>query len=155
MNTGKIFEATIQDSASVLGIDCTRFKDAGFMRQEKSEHKRFTIKNMCDFLLFNGYTLYYIEAKTGKTSIAFDRLTQQDALEKKRNKFYPNVKTGYLFEIKGKWFYLCSSEIEPLKAMTGKKSFNDKDLERSDAIAIPGYTPKRARKARLDLRVLD
>lgn len=153
MNTGKKFEALIKESADLLGIDCTRFKDAGFTG-EKQSSKRFTIKNMCDFILFNGHTLYYIEAKSGKTSITFDRLTQQDELEKKRKRNFLGVRAGYLFEIKGKWYYLSSGKIEELIQQTGKKSFNCNDLEDVGAICVPKYIPAKARKARLDLRVI-
>lgn len=153
VNTGKKFEQLIKQSAEEQGIEYTRFRDAGFMRAEKSEHKRFTPKNICDCLLFNGKNLYYIEAKAGKTSVAFSRLTQHESLLKKHQGTMPSVRAGYFFDIKGRCFYADAADVGEFMATSGKKSLNDKDLE-AMARPIPRVVPPGKRTPRLDLSAL-
>lgn len=156
MNTGKKFEQLIKQSAEEQGIEYTRFRDAGAMlRSELSKQKRFTPKNICDCLLFNGRSLYYIEAKVGKTSVSFDRLTQHPELMKKAGSPTPGVHAGYLFDIKGRCFYVRAQDIEIIRESTGKKSVNDKDLEGLHGVEIPRVVPPGKRSPRLDLSVLD
>ena len=150
MNTGKKLEELIKDSAKQLGIDYTRLKDAGW--QGEQTQRRFTVKNICDCILFNVPKLYFIEAKSGKTSITFARLTQQKDLIKKHNpsKF---INAGYICQIKGIWFYLSASEIERMQDEIGKKSFNDCDAARYGK-GLPGFTPTGKRKQRIALTYL-
>lgn len=131
---GKQFEKLIQDSCAYHHIDCVRLKDAGWMG-EKTE-RRFTIRNICDFIVFNGFKLYKIEAKKRETSCRFDDLTQLKALTKEFKKVEPYRIAGLISELfvvyfqnHKRVFAIQATIIDELKHQTGKKSFNLKDLE--------------------------
>ena len=150
MNTGKKLEALIKQSAEELGWDCTRLRDAGW--QGEKTQRRFTVKNICDFILFKTPDLFFIEAKSGKTSITFDRLTQQEDLLKKNNP-EKRIYAGYICEIKGKWFFLAATAIHFMEINLGKKSFNADDAD-AYGYELVGYIPNGKRKARINLDYL-
>ena len=157
INPGKGFEDLIKDSCLVLGVDCNRLKDAGY-RGETTE-RRFTSRNICDFIIFDGETLLYAEAKTSKdNSIAFKRLTQQKNLFKKYNSNKTsNVKFGYILEFRksNKYFWVSVFAVDCLQEWIDKKSFNVNDLEEYEGVGevkrINTYLPHRKRKERLDM----
>lgn len=161
MNVGKKFEELIQDSCKVAGVDCTRLKDAGW--QGETTQRRFTSKNICDFMLFDGERLAFAEAKTSKgDSITFDRLTQQkELMKKKESARLSNLHYGYLLEFRksNKYFYISAYSVYRLQQSLDKKSFNVKDLEYYKAYGvvrcINTYLPPRKRNNRLDMGFLD
>lgn len=150
-NTGKKFEELIKESCAILHYDCNRMRDAGWTGEQTS--RRFTVKNICDFTIFNGVNLFYIEAKSGKTSIAFDRLTQHKDLIKKDSEGSRNVCVGYFFEVSGEWFFGDVVVVDWLISNIGKKSINAKDMHEWLRV-IPPFTPGGKRKARMDLAIL-
>ena len=62
-NKGKLFEQDFQSSFPNSGF-IYRLRDAGGF--SKSENKRFTINNMCDFIAFYKGVLYCFELKSTK-----------------------------------------------------------------------------------------
>ena len=72
MSKGKKFEALFVKSCAEQGIDTTRLKDAGW--QGEKTIRRFTVKNICDFVLFNGQSLYFLELKYRSKSLRFDEM---------------------------------------------------------------------------------
>ena len=129
INSGKKFEKLIQESCKIQGIDCNRLKDAGWQGEETT--RRFTSKNICDFTIFDGSRLFYIEAKSRKSSIRFDELTQHKALKKKDSSGYKNVRCGYLIEFSkaGSKYFMSVRDVDFVEGFCGKKSFNEKDIQ--------------------------
>ena len=163
-NSGKQFEELFKESCLIQGISCTRLKDAGW--QGESTDRRFTVTNICDFICYSGSLnydnerkLYFLELKTGKDRITFDRLKQSDRLSKK---FLENSKlheTGYIFELdtKGvkKYWFIDTCDLLALQEVIEKKSFNYNDLlDFQYGREIDTYIPTRKRKPRLDMRWL-
>ena len=162
MNSGKIFEALIQESCKLQNIECYRLRDAGSYVNGKQTGigRAFTTKNICDFIIFDGKTLVYAEAKSTKVkSIAFKRLTQQSALLKKQSETYlKNIKCGYLLEFSDekKYFWVSCMIIKYLEMKVKKKSFNITDLEALECVRrIETYLPPRKRKIRLNMTFLE
>lgn len=106
MNEGKSFE---KDFFSKIDKDWTlvRLRDAGGW--EKTEGKRFTIDNICDFVFFNGVKLFLLELKSYKTpSIPQKALKQLPDLMKYKGKLntfplfvfnFRSVNETYLMEL--------------------------------------------------------
>lgn len=162
---GKGFEKLIQDSCHINGIDCVRLRDAGY-RGEQTE-RRFTIKNICDFIIFNGEKVFKVEVKKRKSSCRFDELTQLSSLIKEFERvcdYEISEKVAEVFivyfESLGSAFVIYATMIDELKSMCGKKSFNTKDLEiLSDehpafCYELEFYIPKRRRKLYLNMNGL-
>jgi len=150
MNPGKKFEQLFQDSCIIQGISCTRLRDAGY-RGEQSE-RRFTIKNICDFICYGGgQYLYFIELKSRKKAIPFKDLTQLDALIRKDNESHLN-KCMFIFEFQEakKYYIYPAKHINSLQGVLSKKSFNAQDAAKYMA-EILTYIPAGKRKARLCL----
>ena len=92
MNNGKKFEKFIEESTLLQDIDITRLKDAGFQGSAQAG-KRFTSKNLCDFILFDGSVMCYLEAKSTGTSLSFgDSIEVQ--LAKRKAKKSNTIKYG-------------------------------------------------------------
>ena len=127
MNTGKKFEELFKKSAIEQGFDVTRLKDAGFVG-DKSESRRFTPRNICDFVLFRDGRLFYCELKRREKSLRFDELTQQKDLVKKDLSEVNGVDAGYVISMAGDVWWINAGLIEQLEQDTGKKSFNTRDL---------------------------
>ncbi len=131
MSKGKKFEALFVKSCAEQGIDTTRLKDAGW--QGEKTIRRFTVKNICDFVLFNGQSLYFLELKYRSKSLRFDEITQREALKKKENSFSvdvtPFASCGVVVCLSGRVFYIHVHFLDELEFITGKKSFNAKDCE--------------------------
>ena len=147
---GKSFEKLLQESCKIQGVDCTRLRDAGW--QGETTQRRFTIKNICDFILFDQGAIVYLECKHAKDRLALSRLTQQDDLMEKLNISKPNLFAGYLAHINNETIYISASAIDKFIS-TGKKSINLKDALNIGQKVIP-FTPKGARKPRLDIESL-
>ena len=147
MNSGKKLEARIKLACSEQGIDCTRLKDAGW--QGEQTERRFTSKNICDFILFRSPFLFFVEAKSRKSSLRFDGITQAKELRKKHNP-EGNIHAGVLCELNNRIFWISIVGIDNAERMLGKKSFNANDA------AIYGreihtIVPPKKREARIDL----
>ena len=147
---GKGLEKLLQESCKLQNIDCTRLRDAGW--QGETTQRRFTIKNICDFIIFDQGAIVYIECKHSKDRLSLSRLTQQDSLIEKLNQHKINLFAGYLVHIDGITVYISACAIDKFSS-SGKKSIN-----KSDAIKIgheiSEFIPARARKPRLDIESL-
>jgi hypothetical protein len=147
---GKALEKLLQESCAVQGIDCTRLRDAGW--QGEKTQRRFTVKNICDFIVFGDSTLLYIECKAAKDRLALSRLTQQKDLLSKAASTSQSIFCGYLVWIAGEIVFIRAGAIDRFE-VCGKKSIN-----KADAIMIgtkvDEFTPHRARKPRLDIKGL-
>jgi len=146
-NSGKKLEELIKLAAEEQGIDYTRLKDAGW-QGEKTE-RRFTSKNICDCILFRTPFLFFVEAKSRKTSLRFDEITQLDDLIKKHNP-KDKVFSGVICQLKGRMFWIVCTTIIQMRKTIGKKSFNLNDAEHF-GIELKMVIPKGKRKARPDL----
>ena len=155
MNKGKDFEELIKSSCDRQNIDNTRLKDAGSFVNGKQTGigRKFTTTNVCDFILYDGSIQLFIEAKSSKDSLAFKRLTQLDALYRKKriNPFYTK-KCGFILEFTkaDKYFYIDIDVMNEIINNVGKKSMNWKDAEQY-GLEILTYIPKKCRKKRLDI----
>lgn len=147
---GKGLEKLLQESCKLQGVDCTRLRDAGW--QGETTQRRFTIKNICDFILFDQGAIVYLECKHSKDRLALSRLTQQDDLVAKVVQGKPDLFAGYLCHIGGENFYI-SAEAVAIFTIAGKKSINKIDAARIGMRVAP-FTPMGARKPRLDIESL-
>lgn len=147
---GKALEKLLQESCKIQDIDCTRLRDAGW--QGEQTQRRFTIKNICDFIVFGDATLLYIECKTAKERLALSRLTQQKDLYSKKIGTGQRLFCGYLIWIAGDFVFIRVESVD-LFIGTGKKSINKTDALMI-GVKVGEFTPPRARKPRLDIKEL-
>jgi penicillin-binding protein-related factor A (putative recombinase) len=147
---GKALEKLLQESCKIQDIDCTRLRDAGW--QGEQTQRRFTVKNICDFIVFGDGTLVYIECKSSKDRLALSRLTQQKDLLSKAASTAQNIFCGYLVWIAGEFVFIRAGAVDQFTS-TGKKSINKTDAMRLGTV-IQQFTPPRARKPRLDIKEL-
>lgn len=147
---GKGLEKLLQESCRLQGVDCTRLRDAGW--QGEQTQRRFTIKNICDFILFDQGAIVYLECKHAKDRLPLSRLTQQDGLMEKHKMCKPCLFAGYLVHMNGANFFISAAMVDSFSKI-GKKSIN-----KSDAMLmgyqISTFVPPRARKPRLDVQAL-
>ena len=156
--TGKYLQDLIKESAAELNLGCERFKDAGFVG-DKSEQRRFTSKNVADFIVYGPETgLAFIEAKNRDSSLTFADITQEKDLLKKheqhqeRSIIQASCGVLVLFRNKNKAFWVPIQNLSILREKTNKKSFNATDIVAHQCgWEIPFFTPKGKRKPRLDL----
>lgn len=147
--TGKEFEALIKDSCEKQGLSYTRLKDAGWMGE--ATERRFTPTNVCDCIIFDGSTLLFAEAKHRRDRVEFAGLKQlKDLIDKQGKCSAPNVKYGFLFCIKGNFYYCDALTLSAKRETMGKKSFNEDDAKEF-CTPITMFLPDRARKERLDI----
>ncbi len=147
---GKKLEKLLQESCKIQDIDCTRLRDAGWHGEQKQ--RRFTIKNICDFIVFADSTLLYVECKAAKDRLALSRLTQQEDLLRKAASTGQNIFCGYLVWIAGEFVFIRAGAVDGFIS-TGKKSINKADALRL-GVPVRQFTPPRARKPRLDIKEL-
>jgi len=147
---GKGLEKLLQESCKIQNVDCTRLRDAGW--QGEATQRRFTIKNICDFILFDQGAIVYLECKHSKDRLALSRLTQQDDLIEKLKQAKTDLFAGYLCHIDGENFYI-GAEAVGIFTIAGKKSISKADAARIGQRVLP-FTPKGARKPRLDIESL-
>jgi len=161
--SGKKFEKLIKDSCDACGFDHTRFRDAGW--QGETGTRRFTVRNICDCIIFTGEQLHYIEAKSRIQSLRFDDITQTADLQKKRNQLdelaVNNVGVGLLVEFqKAGMIFWISVNALPLLRDFGKASFNAVDcLALSNSMSdyctpITKFVPAGKRAEKLNLFAL-
>ena len=119
--TGKYLQDLIKESAAELNLGCERFKDAGFVG-DKSEQRRFTSKNVADFIVYGPETgLAFIEAKNRDSSLTFADITQEKDLLKKheqhqeRSIIQASCGVLVLFRNKNKAFWVPIQNIAILK----------------------------------------
>jgi len=150
--TGKQFEDLIKDSCEKQGLSYTRLKDAGWMGE--TTERRFTPTNVCDCIIFDGSTMLFAEAKHRRDRVEFSGLKQlKDLLNKQGNCPTKNISYGFMFCIKGQFYYCDAMRIAIKQQTMGKKSFNDTDAKEF-CIEVPTFIPSRARKERLDIAAL-
>lgn len=149
---GKGLEKLLQESCEKQVIDCTRLRDAGW--QGEQTQRRFTVKNICDFVVFGDGALLYIECKHSKDRLALSRLTQQRDLLDKENQLIQNLFAGYLVHIAGETFFISSFAVHRFTLdWPNKKSINKLDAGRIGK-PVGTFLPERARKPRLDIAAL-
>jgi len=138
---GKSFEKLLQESCEIQFVDCTRLRDAGW--QGEQTQRRFTIKNICDFILFSDGCIVYTECKHAKDRLELSRLTQQADLMKKLAQSTPNLFAGYLLHIAGETYFISAAAIDKYSY---KKSLNKTDAQaRSSSAAL--HPPWQAQSA--------
>lgn len=142
---GKSFEKLLQESCELQFVDCTRLRDAGW--QGEQTQRRFTIKNICDFILFAEGCIVYIECKHAKERLELSRLTQQSDLLKKLAQSTQSLFAGYLLHIAGETYFISAAAIDKY---SDKKSINKADAQRL-GVSVRHYIPHGKRKARLDI----
>lgn len=152
MSTGKKLEALIKKACVEQGVDFTRLRDAGFMRSEKSEHKRFTPKNICDCILFYRGVILFAEIKHRNGALRFDEITQLPDLEKKW-KPEEGVYSGVICQLKGNMHFVPTSTIVQMKRESHKKSFNSSDAGHL-GLNLHMFTPPRKRTERPNMMSL-
>ncbi len=150
--SGKDFENRVKDSCITQGVDFTRLKDAGWNGERTS--RRFTVRNICDFILFDGISLYYVEAKSRKKSLGFSEITQlSDLFKKQHSTLIPNIVCGVIVEFsdESKHYFLDVDTLQSMKKEIGKKSFNVNDAAKYGK-PIYCFTPPGKKNPRLDIR---
>jgi penicillin-binding protein-related factor A (putative recombinase) len=147
---GKALEKLLQESCKIQDIDCTRLRDAGW--QGEQTQRRFTVKNICDFIVFGDGALVYVECKSSKDRLSLSRLTQQKDLLSKAASTAQNIFCGYLVCIAGQFVFIRAGAVDQFTS-TGKKSINKTDAMKLGTV-IQQFTPPRARKPRLDIKEL-
>lgn len=145
---GKTFEKLLQESCELQFVDCTRLRDAGW--QGEQTQRRFTIKNICDFILFADGCIVFVECKHAKERLELSRLTQQADLIKKLSKSIPNLFAGYLLHIAGETYFISAAAIDKFGE---KKSINKADAKKL-GFSVRPYIPHGKRKERLDIESL-
>lgn len=159
--TGKQFEQEFQLACREQAVLAIRLRDAGYQGINATE-RRFTIKNICDFIVFDDSTLFAMELKHRKQSLAFKDITQRKDLIKVNDfiedNSMQNATSGLLvcFGSLDKVWWIHISAIDEMISMTGKKSFNHKDCERLSeehpllVVAVDTVIPPRKKKPRID-----
>lgn len=147
---GKALEKLLQESCKIQDIDCTRLRDAGW--QGEQTQRRFTVRNICDFICFGDGTLLYIECKSSKDRLALSRLTQQKDLLGKSAGTAQNIYCGYLVWIDGVFVFIRAGAVDAFSS-GGKRSINKNDALMI-GVEIQQFRPPRARKNRLDIAAL-
>jgi len=147
---GKGLEKLLQESCKIQNVDCTRLRDAGW--QGEQTQRRFTIKNICDFILFDQGAIVYLECKHAKERLAISRLTQQDDLLAKLALLKPCLFAGYLLHICDETIFISAAAVDKF-LNSGKKSINYKDAL-SIGRRVEPFTPERCRKQRLNIQAL-
>lgn len=155
---GKKFEKLIKQSCEEQGVDVTRLHDAGSYvgGKQTGEGRRFTTKNLCDFIIFNHGVIAYIEAKRRDSSLTFKDITQRSALMKKHdsNKQGDMLRAGLFvyFAKPGECWWVPAASIDDLEKDTGKKSFNAKDcVANPSCVKVEMFVPRGKRASRLDM----
>lgn len=160
--TGKQFEQEFQLACAEQSVLAIRLRDAGYQGNKFSE-RRFTIKNICDFIVFDNYLLLAMELKHRKQSLAFKDITQYKDLRKVNEFIESNnmhrATAGLLvcFGSLERVWWIHIAAIDELRDMTGKKSFNHKDCmllseeHPSLVFAVDTVLPPRKKKPRIDM----
>ena len=150
LNRGKEFEKLIQDSCSLQNIDCTRLKDAGYTGEQTT--RRFTITNICDFIIFDGHTLLKLEAKhTQGKNIPLTRLKQLTRLITASQTTLGNVRQGFIMRFDDNIYYIHAEDLDKLVSTTTKKSLNEGEIS-ANGLQVLEYVPKGKRNARIDIK---
>jgi hypothetical protein len=142
-NTGKVFEADFRASLPPRVL-VVRLNDSP-QAFSKSKLTRFTRRTPCDFILFDGKTLYPVELKTTKyRSISFENINDDDDQNKMVHKHqilgltefskYENVKAGFFFDFRDeendceRCYFQRIEDFNNMIKQINKKSFNELDL---------------------------
>lgn len=144
-NTGKVFEEDFKSSIPGFCL-LQRLNDAPQVFSQ-SNLTRFTVKQPCDFILFDTEKreLYFLELKTTKfKSISFEDVNEKNPQNRMIHKHqilglrerakYNNVRCGFLFnfrdEEKGieRTYFQDIESFEEMIQHIGKVSFNEMDL---------------------------
>ena len=149
---GKKLEALLKQSAEEQGWDITRLKDAGFagVTNNPSDTRRFTVKNICDFIMFKSGHLFYIEVKHSLERLTFTRLKQQKDLMKKHANGTKNVHTGYLLKVREYFYYVSAYQMQLMIDGSPAKSLNQARLL-ENGYQLATVVPKGKKTARINL----
>ena len=160
MKKGARLEKLVQDSCRLQGILCERLKDGNSRTGLDGKIIRLKTSNPADFYVFTGKIFAYVEAKSYTTSVPFADLRQLD-IQIEMCGIYKYLKAGFVIEFKksGRYYWVDCLGIAYMKSIIGKKSFNEGDIKRFEAVSkarsINTYLPPRKRLKRLDMRFLD
>ncbi len=79
-NPGKDFENDLKKSADDRGIFCLRLKDPAASFGQTDGNLRFSLRNLCDFVMFEYPSLYLAECKSHlKSAVPFKALKSSDS----------------------------------------------------------------------------
>lgn len=145
-NSGKIFEEDLRRSVPE-GVWCYRIPDSTNFYERG--------KNPCDFLLYDGHTLYALELKTTKTTT----LSSQERIVKshQRNtltawqKKTPNFQCGFLIHYRER--HVRGRKVEPLTvyvpaALLHAHMKKHPSLRRADAEKLGIVIPQKKKRTR-------
>lgn len=153
-NDGKKFEEWLVKSAKEQGWDTTRLRDAGFTGSiDTTSKKRFTIRNICDFIFFKSGKIFFIEAKHSKTkSITASRLSQLEELVRKASNGIDGLKCGFICKTTDAIFFVDAITLRDFFNTSPKKSFTLHDIH--TALVIDTVIPVGKRTPRADVNTL-
>lgn len=134
-NIGKIFEENFKKSIP-FNVWTYRPPDAA-QSFDMSSKLRFSSHSPCDYMIFNGTTLFFLELKTFEGSCSFERTKndkgiihyyQVDTLKKYSK--YHNTISGFVLDFRktDNTYFLNINDWDNLINSITKKSFNEKDL---------------------------
>lgn len=158
-NVGKVFEQQFRKSVPDYCL-LQRLADPP-QSFEKSNLYRFSLKNPCDFFMFDSknHILYCLELKTTKAkSISFEKIDEENKNSKMIHKHqilslidfskYENVTAGFLFNFRDELHNMERTYFQNIEMFMkmynkiNKSSFNEIDLILNGAVKIEG-TKKR------------
>lgn len=147
-NPGKIFEEDFKKSVPEEML-LLRQKDAGGWG--KSSSTRFTISNICDFVLFTGHRLFMLELKSfkGKSfSITNVRENQTKGLTHCSGK--QGVKSGFILNFRdyNRTFFLSIEEFNQFIRENTRKSI---PLEHCEEFCIELRAKRKVTRYRYDI----
>ena len=155
MNDGKKFELAFKNSVPDYCLTI-RLNDSA-QAFKKSNLARFTLKNKCDFIIFNSVlqVLYCLELKSTKyKSMSFEDIYSDESQEKMIHKHqilalrdfstFENVVAGFVFNFRDEankmertYFQEINDFLKMCKTIN-KKSFNEMDLIMANAVKLDG-----------------
>ena len=160
---GHEFEKWFSDSCAKSKVLAYKLPNTGW--QGKTEGRRFTPKNICDFVVHNGEKTIYTELKRRNKSVRFDELSQYDRLMKRYLmavdfRLEDVVLYGFLIHFaNGGTYWVHVEGMRLLKNHLGKKSFNENDIQKmtlrsTHFVRCLEYIPPRCRKPYLSINCL-
>ena len=136
VNSGKKFENNFKASVP-SNVFYYRFRD-GSGAWGGNDKVRFQASNICDCLLFDGYTLYLLELKSTKgKSLPFSNIKQHQIDDLTTASSYLNVKCGFMIEFADldECYFIDISQFNEFLKGTDRKSI-PVDYLQNNAIKI-------------------
>lgn len=124
MSTGKKFERNFKKSVP-SEVFFYRFKDSASAYYGGNENLRFSNKNICDCMLFDGTKLYLLELKSTKgKSLPFGNIRENQLKELSLATYYQNIVSGLVIEFSDldRCFFMNISDITDFMRIGSRKS---------------------------------